>query len=293
MPDSFRHPLGCVKSYWRWRNESAMTTYRTMSSITSEKNPRIQQILKLREKSRERREQGLFVIEGIRELTLAFKGGIKIKEIFFCRDFIEQNELNALKKTAGKTEWIEIGKSVYEKIALRETTEGVITVAEIRKLEFEQMQLPQNPLLLIVESVEKPGNLGALLRTADAAALSAVLVCDPNVDLYNPNVIRSSLGCLFTQQITVCNSQDAISWLKKNDIKIFAATPEGAVSYVRADFTVPCAIVVGSEADGLSNIWLEHAKKNILIPMQGEIDSLNVSVAAAVILFEAVRQRMS
>lgn len=259
--------------------------------ITSEKNPRIQQILKLREKSRERKEQGLFVIEGIRELTLAFKGGIKIREIYFCQDFIEQNELNALKKIAGKTEWIEIGKSVYEKIALRETTEGVIAVAQTRKLELEQIQLDKSPLILIVESVEKPGNLGALLRTADAAALSAVLVCDPNVDLYNPNVIRSSLGCLFTQQVTVCNSQEAISWLRKNQIKIFAATPEGAIPYVQSDFKQPCAIAVGSEADGLSKIWLENSDGNISIPMQGEIDSLNVSVSAAVILFEAVRKR--
>jgi len=259
--------------------------------ITSDKNPKIQQILKLREKSRERKEQGLFVIEGIRELTLAYKGGIKIREIFFCLDFIEQKALNALKKTAGKTEWIEIGRSAYEKIALRDSTEGVIAVAEIRKLKFEQIKLPQNPLLLIVESVEKPGNLGALLRTADAAALSAVLVCAPNVDLYNPNVIRSSLGCVFTQQVATCNSQEAIAWLKKNHIKIFAATPEGATSYVLADFKQPCAVSVGSEADGLSKIWLENADGNISIPMKGEIDSLNVSVSAAVILFEAERQR--
>lgn len=261
--------------------------------ITSEKNPRIQQILKLREKSRERREQGLFVIEGIRELMLAIKGGIKIREIFFCPDFMEQEALNALKKTAGKTQWIEIGRSAYEKIVLRESTEGVIAVAEIRKLKFGQIKLPQNPLLLIVESVEKPGNLGALLRTADAAALSAVLVCDPNVDLYNPNVIRSSLGCVFTQQVTTCDSQEAIVWLRKNHISIFAATPAGATSYLKTDFTRPCAIAVGSEADGLSKTWLENADRCISIPMTGEIDSLNVSVSAAVILFEAIRQRSS
>ena len=260
--------------------------------ITSEKNPRIQQIIRLREKSRERKEQGLFVIEGIREVTLALKGGIKINEIFFCPDFIEQKEWNALKKMSEKTEWIEIGKSAYEKIALRESTEGVIAVAQTRKLELEQILLPKTPLLLIVESVEKPGNLGALLRTADAAALSAVLVCDPNVDLYNPNVIRSSLGCLFTQQVTVCESQAAISWLQKNQIRIFAATPEGATPYVQTDFKQPCAIAVGSEADGLSKIWLENADANISIPMQGEIDSLNVSVSAAILLFEAVRQRV-
>jgi len=170
-----------------------------MASITSDKNPRIQQILKLREKSRERREQGLFVIEGIREVTLALKGGIHLAEIFYCAAFIQPTYLEELKKKTQKVDWIEIGKSVYEKIALRDSTEGIIAVAKIQNLKLEQIKLPENPLLLIVESVEKPGNLGALLRTADAAVLSAVLVCDPNVDLYNPNVIRSSLGCVFTQ----------------------------------------------------------------------------------------------
>lgn len=261
--------------------------------ITSEKNPRIQQILKLREKSRERREQGLFVIEGIRELTLAFKGGIKVREILFCPDFIQKKQLDALKRTAGKTEWIEIGKSAYEKIALRESTEGVIAVAQTRNHSIGQIRLPKMPLLLVVEHVEKPGNLGALLRTADAAKVDAVFVCDPNVDIYNPNTIRSSLGCVFTQQVAVSTSAEALQWLKKHSIMIFAATPSGAKTYFNADFRIPIAIVVGSEAEGLSSLWLENADAKIVIPMQGEIDSLNVSVSAAVIIFEAVRQRSS
>lgn len=262
-----------------------------MPSITSEKNPRIQQILRLREKSRERKEQNLFVIEGVRELILALKGDVRVKEIFFCPEFLEPHIINELKLSTARTEWIEISKAAYEKIALRNSTEGVIAIAEMRTLSLEQVQLPENPLILVVESVEKPGNLGALLRTADAANLTAVLVCDPTVDLFNPNVIRSSLGCLFTQQVVVCESPAAIDWLKSKQIKILAATPEGAVLYSEADLKQACAVAVGSEAEGLSEVWLNSSDSNIVIPMLGEIDSLNVSVSAAVILFEAVRQR--
>lgn len=259
--------------------------------ITSDKNPRIQQIMRLREKSRERREQGLFAVEGIRELTLALKGGIVVKEIFYCPDFIASDTLIPLQKQAQNAQWIKISREVYEKIALRETTGGMIAVAAARHTQLARVRLPKHPLLLIVESVEKPGNLGALLRTADAAALSAVLVCDPLADIYNPNVIRSSLGCVFTQQVVACSPQEAIDWLKANRILVFAATPAGTLSYVNADFRQPCAIAVGSEAEGLSSVWLENSSANIFIPMRGEIDSLNVSVSAAVILFEAMRQR--
>jgi TrmH family RNA methyltransferase len=262
-----------------------------MAAITSGKNPRIQQVLRLREKARERKEQNLFVIEGVRELTLALKGGIRVKEVFYCSQIIQQQILGDLKKKTGKTEWVEISKEAYEKIALRESTEGMIALAEMGRLRLEQIKLPVTPLILIVESVEKPGNLGALLRTADAAGVSAVLVCDSNVDLYNPSVVRSSLGCLFTQQVAVCSSEEAIAWLRKNSIKIFAGTPKGAKIYYSMDLRQPCAIAVGSEAEGLTKVWLNHSDFNIVIPMQGEIDSLNVSVSAAVILFESLRQR--
>lgn len=259
--------------------------------ITSDKNLRIQQLIRLREKVRERRSEKLFVIEGIREIKLACKGGYSVKEIFFCTTFIPQKELDELKRLSGKTNWIEITKGVYEKIALRESTEGVIAVGEMSDLSLSKIKLKENPLVLVVENVEKPGNLGALLRTADAAKLDAVIVCDPNVDVYNPNVIRSSLGCLFTNQLAVCTSAEAIEWLKTRHIAIYSATPEVAVSYFNADFKKPCAIVVGSEAEGLSRTWLNEADSKVAIPMKGEIDSLNVSVSAAVIVFEAVRQR--
>ncbi|HXH17557.1 MAG TPA: RNA methyltransferase [Chitinophagales bacterium] len=262
-----------------------------MPQITSEKNPKIQRIIRLREKARQRSMERLFVIEGIREITLALKGGYRLTEIFFCRRLARQDALAALKANNPKATWVEISENAYEKIAMRETTEGVIAVAEMRDIKLEQIKLAENPFLLVVESVEKPGNLGALLRTTDAAALDAVLVCDPHADLFSPNVIRSSLGCLFTQQIAFCTAQEAISWLRKKGVKILAATPGNARHYASVDFTQPAAIVVGSEATGLSSEWLREADAKIFIPMRGVIDSLNVSVSAAIILFEAVRQR--
>jgi len=265
----------------------------TLAAITSDKNPKIQQVIRLREKSGQRKAERLFVIEGIRELTLALKSGYPVKEIYYCPQFVKPEILSDLKKICGKADWMEISGRAYEKVALRETTEGVIAVAEMRELKLGQIKLSENPLLLVVESVEKPGNLGALLRTTDAAALEAVIVCDPSVDLYNPNVIRSSLGCLFAQQIALCTTEEAIAWLRKKGVKMLAATPEKAKQYTTADFTQPSAIIVGSEAQGLSSAWMDNCDAKIFIPMQGVVDSLNVSVSAAVILFEAVRQRQA
>jgi len=260
--------------------------------ITSEKNPKIQRVIRLREKARERRDHRLFVIEGVRELTLALKSGYHVRMVFCCASLVEKGVLNDLKIKSGKADWYEISDKVYEKIAVRESTEGIIAIAEMRDLYLDKLKLTANPLVLVIEGIEKPGNLGALLRTADAAGLHAVILCDPNLDIYSPNVIRSSLGCLFTRQIAVCNPEEAISWLRKHKLKIFAATPRGAKEYFEADFSQPASIVVGSEAHGLSQQWLENSDENIKIPMRGVIDSLNVSVSAAVILFEAVRQRL-
>ncbi len=259
--------------------------------ITSDKNPKIRHILRLREKARERKEEKLFVFEGIRELQLAMKGGVEVKEIYYFPEYLQPEILNELKKNSGNAEWIEISRAVYEKIAVRESTEGIIAVAVMREHALGNLKLSNNPLILVVEQVEKPGNLGALLRTTDAAAVDAVIVCDTKVDFYNPNVIRSSLGCVFTQQTAVCTTEEAITFLKQNNICLFSATPDGAKNYTEVDFRIPCAIAVGSEAEGLSQAWLKNSDEKIVIPMRGEIDSLNVSVSAAVLIFESVRQR--
>ncbi len=181
--------------------------------------------------------------------------------------------------------------NVFEKVAYRENTEGVIAVARPKFHSFDSLKLQKNPLLIILESVEKPGNLGAVLRTAEAAAVDAVIVCDPLTDIYNPNVIRSSLGCVFSVPIVVCRNQDAIQYLKEKNIRTYAAELKASKRYDLTDFTQPAAIVLGTEATGLTDEWISAADEKIIIPMLGSHDSLNVSASAAIIVFEALRQR--
>jgi RNA methyltransferase, TrmH family len=256
-------------------------------TITSIQNPKIKSLLSL-EKPRERRKQCLFVIEGMKEIDLAMKAGYKIGNLFYCEQIIAKDKLGGL---ADDKLVIPISKDVFEKIAVRENSGGVIAVAEMKTHRLEDLTLSTNPLVLVMESIEKPGNLGAILRTADAAGVDAVISCDPQTDFYNPNVIRSSVGCVFTQPIASATSEQAIGWLKKNKIKIFCAYLNSSKPYHQIDFIGPSAIVMGTEATGLSDIWIESADQNIIIPMFGKIDSMNVSTSAAVLVFEAVRQR--
>jgi len=256
--------------------------------ITSIQNPKIKSLVAL-EKPRERRKQQLFIIEGKREIDLAIEAGYKIGNIFFCDEIISEDEIpDSLKE---KKLVIPVSKEVFEKIAVRESTGGMIAVAEQKPHLLEQIKLKKNPLILVLESVEKPGNLGAILRTADAAAVDAVIICDPQTDFYNPNVIRSSVGCVFTNQLAAVSSDEAIAWLKKNQVKIFCTSLQASKPYHQIDFTQPTAIVMGTEATGLSEVWTKNSDANIIIPMQGKIDSMNVSNAAAVVVFEVLRQR--
>ena len=256
--------------------------------ITSTQNPKIKSLLAL-EKPRERRKQCLFVVEGVKEIKLALDADYKIGNIFFCEDIINHEESDFLKDQDKLL--IPVSKEVFEKIAVRESTGGMIAVAEQKVHGLSQLQLSKNPLLLILESVEKPGNLGAVLRTADAAGVDAVIICDPHTDFYNPNVIRSSIGCVFTKQIASASSEETIAWLKEKNIKIFSTYLKASAPYHETDFTKSCAIVLGTEATGLSDLWVKKSDAAIIIPMQGKIDSMNVSTAAAVVVFEARRQR--
>lgn len=261
-----------------------------MELITSTANDKIKYLIHLRDKSMIRRSEKCFIIEGFREIERARLSGIKILHIYRCSKFDPDSQIASLDL---KPEFItEIGEKVFSKIAYRETSDGLIAVAEFPDLTFENIRLPDNPLILVVESVEKPGNLGAILRTVDAAAVDMVIICDPLADVYNPNVIRSSVGCVFSSKIAVADSKEALNFLVKNKVKIYsAALAEDAIKYSNIDFTESTAIVVGTEAHGLSDIWLKAAKNKIIIPMKGIADSLNVSVSAAVLIFEAVRQR--
>ena len=257
--------------------------------ITSTQNPKIKSLLAL-EKPRERRKQCLFTVEGVREIQLALNAGYKIGNLFYCVDMVHLKDIESL----GLEErlLIPVATEVFEKIAIRESTGGLLAVAEQKTHLLDHIRLSKNPLVLVLESVEKPGNLGAILRTADAAAVDAVIICDPQTDFYNPNVIRSSVGCVFTNQLAACTSEQAIDWLKKNRLPIYCTYLNAAKSYHELDYTKPVAIVLGTEATGLSEIWIRNSTANIIIPMGGKIDSLNVSNAAAIMAFEVRRQRI-
>jgi len=260
-----------------------------MKQITSAQNPFIKQLVLLQEKAKARRQTGTFLIEGQRELQLARKGGYEIETALFVSELLSETEVRSL---AGRqTELIEISREVYQKLAYRDTTEGVIAVAKSKSLALNDLKLGDNPLVLVAEATEKPGNLGALLRTADAAKLDAVIIADPKGDLYNPNIVRSSVGCLFTNQIATGTTEEVIAYLKSKNISIYCATLQDSAYYHEQDYSTPTALVVGTEATGLTQPWREVSTQNIIIPMQGEIDSMNVSVAAAILIFEAKRQR--
>ncbi len=259
-----------------------------MKQITSIQNPFIKSLVLLQEKAKARKQSGTFLIEGKREIELAIKGGYEIETLSFLPELISEKQLRSFHSNI---ELIEISKEVYQKLAYRDTTEGILAVAKTKSLQLSNLKLSKNPLILIAETPEKPGNIGALLRTADAANLAAVSIANPKSDLYNPNIVRSSVGCLFTNQIATGTTDEIIAFLKERKINIYCATLQNSTSYHTQDYRKPTALVVGTEATGLTEEWRNAATQNIIIPMQGEIDSMNVSVAAAILIFEAKRQR--
>ena len=261
-----------------------------MKRIESPQNPLIKNILKLQEKSRERKKQGLFVVEGKREIQLALKGGYTITTLLV----VSETAHETFEGQHYGFEVIEISAAVYQKIAYRESTEGMIALVKSKETSLESLKFEtENPLILVLESIEKPGNVGAMLRTADAANIDAVILANPKTDLYNPNVIRSSVGCLFTNQIATGTSEEIINFLQQKNIAIFSATLQNSNPYTQENYTQGSALVVGTEATGLTEVWRTKATQNINIPMEGHIDSMNVSVAAAILIFEAKRQRKS
>lgn len=259
-----------------------------MKQIASVQNPFIKSLVQLQEKSKARKQSNSFLIEGIREIELAIKGNYEIETILICFEVIEKSFNPSIFQSFNS---IEISKEVYQKLAYRDTTEGVLAVAKMKSHELKNLKLPKNPLILVMESIEKPGNIGAMLRTCDAAKVDAVIIANPKTDLYNPNMVRSSVGCLFTNQIAIGTTEEVIEYLQKEKINFYSATLQNSTSYHTQNYTKPTALVVGTEATGLTEPWREKSTQNIIIPMQGEIDSMNVSVAAAILIFEAKRQR--
>ncbi|MDQ2768929.1 MAG: RNA methyltransferase [Bacteroidota bacterium] len=267
-----------------------------LDRLSSPQNPRIKQLLRLQQKSAERRAQGLTLVEGLRELTVAVEAGVPVATLYTCPELGGEASTAALRQLfAGQQqapEWFEVTRPVFEKVAYREGSDGLLAVLRTPARTLASLVLPPNPLLLVLEAVEKPGNLGAILRTADAAPVDAVLIGDPRTDLYNPNAIRASIGCVFSVPVVAAPMPEIMAFLRERGIRSYAAalTPK-ACSYLKCDFRPATALVLGTEADGLTPAALAACDDTIIIPMMGRIDSLNVSVAGAVLAFEAVRQR--
>lgn len=254
--------------------------------IESLQNQKIKNLLKLQEKSRERKNQGLFIVEGTQENELAINGGYEAVEVYICEDIYEANI------KFGNPRRFEITRAIFEKIAYRKSTGGVIGVYKTKSSNLEDLNLPENPLVMVLEAVEKPGNLGAVLRTGDGAKVDAVIVCDETVDFFNPNVIRSSVGTLFTNNIASASKEAVLEFLKERNVQIVSTfLRDKTISLYEANFTSGSAIILGTEATGLSDFWADNSDVLIKIPMLGFVDSLNVSNAAAICVYEAVRQR--
>jgi len=263
-----------------------------VKTISSLQNPLIKNLLLLQEKPRERKEQNLIVIEGTREIRLALMAGFTITNLIYCKDLIPEVDLNAmLSAEIPSGEVAEVPAGVYNRIAYRKDHEGAIALAIPKRIQFNDLKFGATPLFLVLESVEKPGNLGALLRTADAAHLDGVIICDPQTDIYNPNVIRSGIGCIFTVPVVTSTTSETISWLRANTIRMFGTALTATRFYHETDLSGPAAIIMGSEANGLSETWLKESDELIKIPMNGKIDSMNVSASAAIVVFEALRQK--
>ena len=265
-----------------------------MEQITSTANPRVKEVLLLGEKSRHRRETGLFTVEGRREIAACLGGGFVPKTVFYCPQIVPEDEATAL-FGATTPEFVSISENVYSRMAYRGTTEGLVAVFHSRERGLKDISLGSDeaPFVIVLESVEKPGNLGAVLRTADASGAAAVIVCDPLTDLYNPNLIRASIGGIFTVPVAACSSEEAYEWLNSAGFQILTAQLQDSSPYYDIDFKRPTAVVFGTESTGLREFWRERSDRKIMIPMLGKLDSLNVSTSVAILSYEAVRQKQA
>ncbi len=253
--------------------------------ITSLQNPKVKYIVKLREDKRQRKLDGLMLVEGYDELTLALSTGLKPQTV------LTAPELASVSMDIPAAEMITVTRAVFEKISYRDNPDGWLGIFPVPKTSLEDLKLSESPFVIVAESVEKPGNLGAILRTADAAHVDAVIVCDPRVDLWNPNVVRASRGTIFTVPTVEADSPNALAFLRSRKMRVLAATPSAEVLYTDVDLKEPIALAVGTEDEGLTDFWMQNADIKVKIPMLGKVNSLNVSIATALITYEAVRQR--
>lgn len=262
------------------------------SHISSAANPRIKELVKLRDRGH-RDRAGLMLIEGYRELLRAVNAGVQIKELYFCNTFfLGENEPDLIQRAgAGGAGLYSVDEAPFRKISYRDRPDGLIAISRPVARTLASLILSPVPLLVVAQAIEKPGNLGAILRSADAAGVDGVIVCDGTTDINNPNVVRASTGTLFTVPVVETTTEEALAWLKEKNVRIIAATPHASACYTDIDFALPCAIAVGAEQYGLKSDLMEQADEQVRIPMAGVADSLNVSTAATLLLFEAARQR--
>lgn len=257
-----------------------------MDEIFSLQNPRIKFVVKLREDKRQRSKNKLTLVEGEYELEIALSSGVIPKEVYFCNELIK-----GFPRFLHKYDLIPVTRNVYEKMSQRENPDGLLAVIPITQNSIGSINISNSPLIILTESIEKPGNLGAILRTADAAGVNGILVSDPRVELYSPNVVRASRGTLFTVPAIETDNLTALKWLQKNQIRIIASSPDGKTPYTNASYKESVCILVGTEDAGLSDFWKDNADMIVTIPMSGKVNSLNVSTSTAILLYEAVRQR--
>ena len=259
--------------------------------ITSLQNPRVKRTAKLRER-RQRQKQGRFLIDGARELLRALEAGVELEEVFVCEGLLHGEAQEAWRQlNAAGVPAVQVTAAVFERLAFGERAEGLLGVAMSAHKRLEDLRLPEQPLVAVLEAIEKPGNVGAVLRSADAAGVSAVVLADGVTDLYNPNAIRASLGAIFTLPVCAATSSETLAWLQSRGLRIFAAWVDAEPLYTEVDYRGPAALVLGSEAQGLSPVWSGPEVTRVRLPMRGLVDSLNVSAAAAVLFYEALRQR--
>jgi TrmH family RNA methyltransferase len=263
-------------------------------SITSIHNPHIKALARLRKRS-ERDERDLFITEGYRPITRALAAGFHFQELYYCPEwFLGANEQKALDEAQKNgTTLVRLGKEAFAKVAYRERPEGLLATGKQWHTTLDQLELSKKPFIIVVEAIEKPGNLGTILRSADATGSEAVIVCDEVTDLFNPNVVRASTGVLFTTPTVITDSKSTIEFLRNKRIQSLAATPAAKQLYTDVDMTRPIALVVGSEQFGLSDLWLKNCDLPVRLPMAGVADSLNVSAATVALAYEVVRQRKS
>ncbi len=256
-----------------------------MKTVTSLHNPVVKKVLLLQEKSRERKREGAFTIDGWKEIYMAIMNGFELEILLLREGFLPSEDISL------NIEVVEVSETVFDKISYRGSTSKAVAIAKQKEHTLSDLKLSEQPLVLVLDQIEKPGNLGAILRTADAAGIDAVICCDMQTDIYNPNVIRSSVGCIFTMPIGVGNQQQCMDYLIAHHIFVFTASLKAAQSYLNCNYKNGTAFVLGTEATGVAPYWEEHATSNIIIPMHGQNDSLNVSTTGAILLFEALRQR--